>query len=166
MKYLCQVETGSELTPCISRCSSRLGHDQRPRRYETEQAWLTQKVGALDAKLTFAADALKVCREEIRILSHDLETCGFGAETANPDSESSLNCDTKPVGSFSDLTARQSGVLQLLGAGLSNAEIAHQLRLSLNTAESRVSNISVKAGARNRVDAATKALMGQLHRPQ
>ena len=59
------------------------------------------------------------------------------------------------------LTPRQTDVLELLATGLSNGEIAQRLRLSLNTVERHVSNVYLKVGARNRVDAANYALTRQ-----
>lgn len=59
------------------------------------------------------------------------------------------------------LTPRQTDVLDLLATGMSNGEIAQRLRLSLNTVERHVSNVYLKVGARNRVDATNYALTHQ-----
>ena len=48
------------------------------------------------------------------------------------------------------VTAREAEVLQLLGAGLSNAEIAQRLFLSVRTVESHVSSLLQKLDARTR----------------
>jgi NarL family two-component system response regulator LiaR len=53
-----------------------------------------------------------------------------------------------------DLTERQREVLALLVAGLSNAEIAERLTISLPTARFHVSTILSKLGAANRAEAA------------
>jgi DNA-binding NarL/FixJ family response regulator len=59
------------------------------------------------------------------------------------------------------VTRREADVLGLLAAGLSNADIAAQLYLSVRTVESRVSSLLVKLGARNRTDLAARHLQLQ-----
>ncbi len=57
------------------------------------------------------------------------------------------------------LTSRESDVLQLVAAGLSNGAIGEQLFVSRKTASVHVSNILRKLGVGNRIEAA-----GVLHR--
>ena len=57
-----------------------------------------------------------------------------------------------------DLTERELEVLALLVEGLSNAEIADRLYLSVAAIKYHVSNILSKLGASNRTEAATMAL--------
>jgi DNA-binding NarL/FixJ family response regulator len=58
----------------------------------------------------------------------------------------------------SGVTRREADILSLLGAGLTNADIAEQLYLSVRTVESRVSSLLAKLGARNRTDLAARHL--------
>ncbi len=56
------------------------------------------------------------------------------------------------------LTHREREVLELLAAGLTNAEIADRLYISVKTAGNHVSNVLTKLGARTRTEAAVLAL--------
>jgi DNA-binding NarL/FixJ family response regulator len=55
------------------------------------------------------------------------------------------------------LTPREQEVLALLASGLSNAEIAEQLFISLSTAKVHVQHILKKLGAKTRLQAAMQA---------
>ena len=55
------------------------------------------------------------------------------------------------------LTARETDVLRLLAAGLSNREIAEELTLSLNTVKTHSKNLYGKLGVHTRMQAALRA---------
>jgi two-component system, NarL family, response regulator LiaR len=61
-----------------------------------------------------------------------------------------------------DLTTRERQVLALLADGLTNAEIAERLVVSLSTVKSHVSSIISKLGASSRTEAATIAVRHRL----
>ena len=63
------------------------------------------------------------------------------------------------------LTAREREVLELLGHGLTNAEIAGRLVISIKTAGHHVSNILSKLGLRSRSEAATYAVINLVKIP-
>jgi NarL family two-component system response regulator LiaR len=66
----------------------------------------------------------------------------------------------EPAGA--DLTARERQVLALLAEGLTNAEIAERLVVSLSTVKTHVSSIISKLGAAGRTEAATIAVRRRL----
>jgi LuxR family maltose regulon positive regulatory protein len=55
------------------------------------------------------------------------------------------------------LSDRELEVMRLVAAGLSNREIAETLFISIGTVKTHVHNICGKLGARNRVEATTRA---------
>ncbi|NUT18834.1 MAG: response regulator transcription factor [Hamadaea sp.] len=65
---------------------------------------------------------------------------------------------TRPSIAAVDVTEREQDVLALLGAGLSNAEIAERLRLAVTTVKTHVANLMTKTGSANRVQLAILAV--------
>ncbi len=67
-----------------------------------------------------------------------------------------------PPGALDQLTERESEVLRLVAQGLSNAEIADRLYISLFTAKTHVSRILTKLDARDRAQLVVLAYEGGL----
>lgn len=63
----------------------------------------------------------------------------------------------RPGTTRAGLTERQSEVVQLLALGMTNAEIAGQLVLSVRTVDSHVAAALAKLGARTRKEAVARA---------
>jgi DNA-binding NarL/FixJ family response regulator len=62
--------------------------------------------------------------------------------------------DTQPTGlDHAQLTEREQEVLRLMARGLSNAEIAEELVLGVQTIKTHVANVLAKVGARDRTQA-------------
>jgi DNA-binding NarL/FixJ family response regulator len=56
-------------------------------------------------------------------------------------------------GGSADLTGREREILDLLAKGLSNADIAQQLTISVHTVRNHVANLSAKLGAHSKLEA-------------
>jgi len=67
-----------------------------------------------------------------------------------------------PVGLGQDLSQREQEVLELLAKGLSNAEIAERLFVSVAAVKYHVSNVLSKLGATNRTEAVALAMQHHL----
>ncbi len=55
------------------------------------------------------------------------------------------------------LTEREHEIVRLLAVGLTNAEIASQLYISVETVKKHAGNIYAKLGVRNRTEAVSRA---------
>jgi DNA-binding CsgD family transcriptional regulator len=75
--------------------------------------------------------------------------------------EADLEAPAIPCG----LTDRETEILALVAAGLSNQEIAAQLLISARTAERHIQNIYIKIDARNRAEATAFALRHRILLP-
>jgi NarL family two-component system response regulator LiaR len=73
-----------------------------------------------------------------------------------------IDAVTTPASDGVVLTAREREVLSLLTEGLTNAEIAARLYVSLSTVKTHVSSIIAKLGASTRTEAATIAVREHL----
>ena len=66
------------------------------------------------------------------------------------------------TGAGNDLTAREREVLSHLSEGLSNAEIAARMTLSVHTVRNHVANLSTKLGAHSKLEALSIAVRSGL----
>jgi NarL family two-component system response regulator LiaR len=89
-----------------------------------------------------------------------------GRPTLAPEATQALiHAATSPPEPGADLTEREREVLALLVAGMSNADIAARLVVSLATVKSHVSNILSKLGVSSRTEAVALALRRNLVAP-
>jgi len=79
------------------------------------------------------------------------------AETYGPDPENTV--------AQAGLTDREQEVLRLVAAGLTNAEIAQQLYVGIETVKTHVASLLAKLGARDRTQAAIAAYESGFVRP-
>ena len=138
------------------------------------------------ASPTTCAIALTSCKEEARIqaalaagaigyllkdvsadeLAAAIRNAHRGRPTLAPEAAQALiHAATNPTEPGADLTGREREVLALLVAGLSNAEIAERLVVSLATVKSHVSNILSKLNVSSRTEAVALALKRKLVAP-
>lgn len=75
------------------------------------------------------------------------------------------NSPRQPQKDFSLLTAREKEVLQLIVNGLSNKEIAGNLKITLRTVKAHVSSILMKLNVNDRTQAAVLAIQEKLVEP-
>jgi two-component system, NarL family, response regulator LiaR len=86
-----------------------------------------------------------------------------GASTLAPEAADALvHAMSSPLDHHADLTRRERDVLKLMVDGLTNAEIADRLIVSLSTVKTHVSSIIAKLGASSRTEAAAIAVREHL----
>jgi DNA-binding NarL/FixJ family response regulator len=75
--------------------------------------------------------------------------------------------EPRELGAAAQLTAREREILDLIGQGLRNGEIARRLHISEATVKTHVNNLFAKAGLHSRADAVRLALScGGVTRPE
>jgi DNA-binding CsgD family transcriptional regulator len=112
------------------------------------------------AQLAADAGTFDVAGEEGKAALHAFEQSGAAREadeTAAFLRSIGVRGQTGPKG-LGVLSRREREVLDLVAAGLSNAEIAERLFISVKTAGNHVSNVLTKLGVRTRTEAAALAL--------
>lgn len=119
----------------------------------------------LEFARVIAADAPKAAAAQAKLALSKLEALGAKPQA---DAAAGLLRELGATGRAwprkqGSLTKRETEVLMLLGAGLSNTEIAQRLVISRRTAEHHVASILTKLGLRNRSEAAAHAVR---ERPQ
>jgi NarL family two-component system response regulator LiaR len=98
-----------------------------------------------------------------RELASAIRKAHSGTSTLAPEAADALiQAITTPDDGHADLTQREHEVLKLVVDGLTNAEIAERLVVSLSTVKTHVSSIIAKLGASTRTEAAAIAVREHL----
>jgi two-component system, NarL family, response regulator LiaR len=96
-------------------------------------------------------------------LAEAIRRAHAGAGTLAPEAAGALvHAISSPGEAHADLTHRERDVLKLMVEGLTNAEIAERLVVSLSTVKTHVSSIIAKLGASTRTEAAAIAVREHL----
>jgi len=110
--------------------------------------YLTKDVGADEIREALRRVADGQASLDPAVQMHLVEAIAGGTQAPTPEPSAT------PVAQLPDgLTPREAEVLGLIGAGLSNAEIAAQLFVSEATVKSHVNHMLPKIGARDRAQA-------------
>lgn len=115
----------------------------------------------LELAMVLAAAKPEVARAEARAATAGFEELGAARDADEAAAVLRRLGDRSrawPKGSGGTLTKREAEVLGLLGEGLTNAEIAERLFISIRTAEHHVGNVLSKLGLRNRAEASAYAM--------
>jgi LuxR family maltose regulon positive regulatory protein len=117
---------------------------------------LFAETGAGLTELLERALARSICPDYARTLlsaigDEQAESSGASARPTDPCSPARVQAGVDP------LTPRELDVLRLIGAGLSNREIAERLTVTLNTVKKHTSNLYAKLGVRSRTQAIARA---------
>jgi DNA-binding NarL/FixJ family response regulator len=88
-----------------------------------------------------------------------LDSEPFGGDVRDPHDSDKTSAEAQ----LANLTSRERETLKLLGAGLTNREIATRLGISIGTAQRHVANTYRKLGVTNRVQAAQIAFASANH---
>ena len=95
-------------------------------------------------------------------LAEAIRAASRGKPTLSPDAAWALAQSVTQTPSGYGLTDRELAVLALIVKGLSNAQIAQQLEISVSTVKNHVSQILSKMGVASRTEAATRAIQQNL----
>jgi DNA-binding NarL/FixJ family response regulator len=96
-------------------------------------------------------------------LAEAIRRAHAGTSTLAPEAADALvHAISSPVEARAGLTRRERDVLKLMVEGLTNAEIAERLVVSLSTVKTHVSSIIAKLGASSRTEAAAIAVREHL----
>ena len=96
-------------------------------------------------------------------LAEAIRKAHAGTTTLAPEAaEALVHAISSPVEARAGLTRRERDVLKLMVEGLTNAEIAERLVVSLSTVKTHVSSIIAKLGASTRTEAAAIAVREHL----
>jgi NarL family two-component system response regulator LiaR len=91
-------------------------------------------------------------------LCRAIKAAAAGQVQLSPQAAARLMREVKLVDSPESLTTRETDVLRLIGAGLSNKEIARELNIGEKTVKTHVSNVLSKLGVLSRTQAALYAV--------
>lgn len=119
--------------------------------------------GVLQEAMDAGCDGFVTKRHDVATVIAAVEAVARGETPISPDMAGGLvGRSSTSVGG--DLTSREADVLHLIGAGLSNQDIADELRISVNTVRNHVQRVLTKLDAHSKLEAVAIAARNGLLR--
>jgi DNA-binding NarL/FixJ family response regulator len=123
----------------------------------------TEQRSVLQEAMDAGCDGFVTKRHSVATVIAAVEAVLRGETPISPDVAGGL-IGRRSLSVGGDLTRREADILQLIGAGLSNHDIAEELRISVNTVRNHVQRVLTKLDAHSKLEAVAIAARNGLLR--